>query len=226
MRKLTLLLLFSLSCILTALSTPNSAIWENEILIGVNDQNYYTIKTCRYLTGTYFHNIDSVFLIEREINTGKVIDRKVLRVIDHKDATTNGDWQHTEMIENPINLIEYQKDKKVELVFQSNYKNMKFKFSADGLLLLYRDSEELIENRAYVENYVDWFNEYLSYQEKYPNDFDFQIRISQTYESRTHKFFIVESGSDHTDSDFRQTVLVVHRDKLNAARQRINRRKN
>jgi hypothetical protein len=226
MQKATILLLFSLFFILTALSTPNVAFWENETLIGVNKQNYYTIKTCKYLTGTYYHNIDSVFLFEREINTGKVIERKVLRVIDHRDTTSNGDWKHTEMIKNSTNIIEHQKEKEVDLIFQSNYKNMKFKFSKDGLLLLYKDSEELIVTRAYIEKYVDWLNQYLSSQEKYPNNHDFQIRISQTYQSRTHEFFIVESGPDHSDSDFRQTVLVFHHDKLNTARQRINKRKN
>ena len=211
---------------LTVFATPNNAIWENEILIGVNSDNYYTIRTCKYLTGTYYHDIDSIFLIEKELSSGAIIDKIVLRVIDHKDSTANGDWQHKELIENPINLIEYQKNKHMEIAYQGNYFDSKFDFLRDGLFINYRNGKELIVDKTYLDKYIDWYSEYIQYQEEYSDDIDFRIKVALAYETRTHMFLVVESGSDHCDMDFRQSILVIDKNKYRTAKQNIVKRKN
>jgi hypothetical protein len=211
---------------LPVFSTPDSAVWENEILIGANDQNFYTIKMYKYLMGTYYANIDSVFLIEKAINNGEIIEKIVLRVVSNMDVTSEGDWQHTDRIENPINIIDYQKEKNIQLVYQRNFYDSKFSFSPQGLILNYRGSKELIVDRPAVNGFIDWFDQYIGYQETYSSDRDFRIRVSQAYESKTHVFLVVETGADQSDTTFKQSILVFQRDKLNSARQKINRLKN
>lgn len=92
----------------------------------------------------------------------------------------------------------------------------------NGLFLNYNGNEEIILNKTFLDGYIDWFDKCIIDQQKYPNDDDFQMRISASYESFSHLFLIVETGSGHTDSDFRQSVLVFPKDKYEFARKKLN----
>jgi hypothetical protein len=225
MKTLIFIMLLGSPTSLILFSTPDSSVWENEILIGANDDNFYTIKMCKYLTGTYYYNIDSVFLIERVLNSGKVNEKIVLRVVNNMDVTTEGNWQHTEMIEAPINIIEYQKEKKVNLVYQRNFDGLSFMFSPDGLIINYRESEEMIVSKAYIDSFIDWYDQSIALQETYSSDNEFRIKVSQSYESKTHVFLVVETGADQSDTNLRQSVLAFPQARIDSARQKINRLK-
>ena len=206
-----------------ALSTPNRATWENEILLGMNQSYFYTLKTCRYLTGTYFHSIDSVFLLEKDLKTGAVQEEIPIRVVEHRDETSMGDWTHTEQWKDPVNLIEYQMAKKMEILYQSNLpENYNFRFSGEGLMLHYKNREEQIVVTDHLANFISWIELYLYYQDNYKNDRDFRIRISEAYASAGHYFFVVESGVDHSDIDFKQSILVFRRELFQEAKRKID----
>lgn len=224
MKTKTLLFIAILLIFKMANSTPNSAVWENEILIGVTENYYYTMKLGRYFPSNYFQYADSLFLFEKELNTGKVTEKTILRVIHHNSAEIGGKWEHIEMVKNPLNLIQYQMEKKMEFAFKVSFPDTKFKINKKGLFLKMGKDEEILLNKTYVDKYVGWIDDCLTNQIKYPDINEYQIRVLETYAAAGYIFLVVESGANNADSDFRQTLLVFKQEIFYSAQQKINER--
>ena len=201
--------------------SPEKAIWENETLLGANEYNFYTLKAYRHINGNYYFTVDSVFLLEKSLGSGKVLAKVVLRVVENIDEDGNGNWQHSDRFTNQLDIIGYLRKKKASLIYAKNFTGLTFKLGNEGLMLNNKENETQLVSRQYIGNYIPWFAEYLDYQQAYPGDPDFQVRVSQEYQSASHIFLVVEAGASQGDTDFKQGIIVLSQDKFRVAKKLI-----
>ena len=136
-------------------ATPSEHYWENENLLGENTKYFYILKNCRYNPGSNYHFVDSVFLIERNKISGYVENKILLRIIDCEDETTMGDWVYTELFTNPLNLVQYQKEKSIHPIFKDEYDDI-IKITEIGIIVENHTDKKLIMGLWRLGRFSDW----------------------------------------------------------------------
>lgn len=208
------LLLFVFIALSSFSPTPNASVWENVQLIGANSKSVFSFNLLRYNRGTYYEDIDSLFVVEKELLTGTIIDKKLLRVIKNErlifsEYIDSMQHVHTEMYSNPFDLIAYQKENDIQFLFQGE-QNKLLKFAKEGLFFGEGSMKELVMDKKAVLKFMDIEDGPFSYIE------DFHISLAY-YNNPSFYILIVDSGEPYTDSDFRQALLPIPKELYNNA---------
>lgn len=89
--------------------------WEEEDLLGYNELHYYVLhrqKTFELSAMGLSPSRDSVFLLQKELSTGKVVDKILLKVIENRydrDGRSVSEYKYV----NPMNLTSYEKKHRI-----------------------------------------------------------------------------------------------------------------
>lgn len=223
MKKIIFLPVISFFIPLLSMATPNPCTWENEFLLGANDSRFFTLVQVKHLTGTYYYNVDSVFLVEKDHSTGKLLHKQLLRVVEHRDTTSNGNWKHSEVYTNPLNLFQYLASRKVLPVYRDAFPATSFQIRDTGLVMRYRGIDAQIVSKASMSGFIPWLETALEDQTATKGSRDFRIRISGAFSNGATVFLVVDTGPEQSDVDYRQTLLAIPRNTITQAIQRINR---
>ncbi|UII30491.1 hypothetical protein LVD17_19555 [Fulvivirga ulvae] len=196
-------------------ATPGDGIIENETLIGYNSTYYYSIKTVRYPTGSYYKFADSTFVMERALATGKVNTRICTHASTYIDQSTEGDWTKTEYRNTEFNYPRFLLNKKVKYLYPERYLNIhepaiRLDILKEGLVLQLKDYKVMVMDLVDMEPYAPWITESLSkeqyYRYKYPKEkFNF-VTIKAFVNDDQHAFFIIESK---IGAEILQAILVM-----------------
>ncbi|MBN1187509.1 MAG: hypothetical protein JXB49_34855 [Bacteroidales bacterium] len=229
MRTLLTKLLLLLHVIVYA--TPDDGIREYDVLVGYNESSYYSIKTIHYPTGNYFIMIDSSFLVERNLTTGKVTSRILLRAAKHIDNTTFEDWETIEYKNKNFNYSKFLADKKVKYLYPEIYQNTNFKplrlrVDIEGLKLIYRDDSILLETLEYISLYVPWIESFLENQLEHLRLFPYSgiefVSISNVVADDNYLFITING---EIDPEKYQSVVVMESKKYEKLKNEIVNRK-
>jgi len=221
MKKQFLLLIFlAVSKLIFAI--PDDGIREHDIVIGYNDNYYYSIKTISYPSGTYFSHRDSAFLVDRELQTGKVISKIFLSTRYHRDSTSYGDWKTKESDNNEFNYVEYLKENNIKYLFPNvyrytTYRNIRFDIDSEGLKIKRKNEKELLLGIEKVEIFAPWVRDYLLKEAKMDKEFPRRkheyIKVFDTVGDNEFLFVIIEGKYD---PEYLQSIVVIRKDKLEA----------
>ena len=164
---IALAFLFSLS--LSA--TPDDGIRKYEILFGYNDISFYSILTIHYPTGQYFKRVDSSFVIERNLITGELTEKILIRSATHSDTTSNQDWSTKEYLNTDFQFHNYLAAKQIKYLYPEIYSNnmyrpLRLHIDLEGLKVQYRNEKAIIENIDFVEIFAPGITETLNSQEE------------------------------------------------------------
>ena len=210
-------------------ATPDDGVREHDVLIGYNENYYYSFKTINYPSGTYYANRDSAFLIERELKSGKLISKIFISSRYHRDSTSYGDWRTKEYVNSKFNYIEYLSEKNIKYLYPSiykysSYRRLWFEVDFDGLKLMYKQEKELIAELDLVEVYAPWIRKYLQEKEKtkqkYPNSKREYVKAACLIGDNDYVFLIIIG---EMNADYLQSILPLKKEELSKkARETIN----
>ena len=176
MRKLLLILILAAT---SSFHTPDEGIQEYDVLIGYNDDFYYSIKTIHYLAENRFQRIDSSFLLQRSLKTSLEVNRTLLRAAKHTDKSTEEDWETNEFINPDFKLEQFIIENKIKYLFpeiyeNSNYRPYWFELDSEGLKISYRGETTVVQDMESIEKAASWMSESLKEQNEdskaYPDE--------------------------------------------------------
>lgn len=221
-------ILFLLICTPLLLNaTPSDGIRENETLIGYNNTHYYTIKAVQYPTGNYYRRIDSTFVVERELTTGKLNARICIRATTYIDRSTERDWVKQEYKNDTFDYTRFLLNKNIKYLypewFQSiNDPSVQLDMLYEGLILQLKNYKVVLMDADDMEPYAPWIKESLelerSYEQKYPKEkFNF-VTVEAFVSDDKYTFFMIKS---EFDVEILRSVLVMKTDRFKLLQQEV-----
>ncbi len=165
MKKQVLLLIF-IAFAFSNYATPESGVGIKEAVIGYNDNYFYTFQMNNYILGTYYAAKDSVFLLEKELSTGKIKSKIFVNSRHHFDKDANGRWETTISENSDLNFIDYVESKNIKYLYPTisrtfSYRNLKLIVDFTGLKLKLNGETELIVGFDKLEIFAPWVKHYL-----------------------------------------------------------------
>ena len=128
------LLLFGLLLLSSFRPTPNASVWENVQLIGANTKSVFSLNLLRYNSGSYYRSVDSLFVVEKNLKTGTLIERRPLKTVEFYQDPDSTSYVLTETYAKLFDLIAYQKENNIEFLFQGLIFDF-LKFTNEGLCI-------------------------------------------------------------------------------------------
>ena len=209
--KSIVILLILLNTGLTLVASPYPSKWEREEFIGATDTHYYTYLTKRYLPGSYYMYTDSTFLLKIQIQGDKTIESNIVRVVNHIDETSYGDWIHSEKIAPIFNVDEYLSKEGVYRAFPGNDLFYDFNLSlADNELSINDENRFVMLDSVSLQGFlkIDW--------EEIDFGVHYLLRVSSYFKVKEKYYFVIQYGHGG-DMDFFQDIITMDADKVKAA---------
>ena len=203
--SLLLLVLLVLSSFMT---TPGSSVWENVQLIGANSKSVFSLNVLRYNSGSYYRSVDSLFVVEKNLMTGSLIERRPLKTVEFYQDPDSTSYVLTETYSKPFDLIAYQKDNDIEFLFKDGISDL-LKFTNEGLYIVDGTIKELVMDKQTVLKFMNIENKAFNGQEKF--------HISLAYSHPQYLILIVDYGTCSSDEDFLQAIVSIPDDQYHNA---------
>lgn len=196
-------------------ATPSDGIRENETLIGYNKTYYYTIKAVQYPTGNYYRRIDSTFVVERELTTGKLNAKICIHATTFIDKSTERDWVKQEYKNETFDYANFLLNKKIKYLYPEWFQNIndpsiQLDMLYEGLIVQLKNYKVVLMDADDIEPYAPWIKESLelerSYEQKYPKEkFNF-VTVEAFVSDDMYTFFMIKS---EFDVEILRSVLVM-----------------
>ena len=226
MRTFNLVVLATLS-LLELSATPDQGIRKYEILFGYNEVSYYSIQTIHYPTGQYYKMVDSSFVTERNLVTGELTEKILIRSATHNDTTANQDWHTKEYLNSEFQFHKYLATKQItylypEIYSNNTYRPVRLHMDLEGLKVQHRENKAIIENIDFVETFAPGITETLNTQEelriKYPGQKINFVKVVDFVGDGKYLFVMLGYGDD---PEYNQSVCVISMDKFEKVRKEL-----
>jgi hypothetical protein len=97
--------------------TPGFNRWERALLLGANDDSYYTLVFTRHNPGSYYSDFDTVYVQQRSNQSGEIVRRFEASTQVLRDTTAYGDWAYLSDSAYLFDSIEFVRAERVRLAF-------------------------------------------------------------------------------------------------------------
>lgn len=187
------------------MTTPDGFVWENIQVIGANKKSVFSLNLLRYNSGSYYRSVDSLFVVEKNLMNGCLIERRPLKTVafyQHPDSTT---YELTETFSEPFDLIDYQRENNIEFLFQNSPFDL-LKLKEEGLFVAGDTIEELLMDKQTLISFMDIENNPFVYVDEF--------NIAAKYSNKQYVIFVVNYGPLYSDENFKQTIISIPNDQF------------
>jgi len=168
-------------------STPERGFTTREIFIGANDSFFVSVTNKRTQPGTYYEFSDSTFICSYFLDTSKMIEKTLIKVVHYQNQYAAGNWVETEKLKKDIYATNVFLDKyDVALSYPSKYLS-KENITKEELGLVGTNSDG---KQVFILN-KEIINEIFSIENH------LEIKVLEIYETNSHFFLQLQRDVDN-----------------------------
>lgn len=197
MKKTLIALAAALLMVSPVWASPDSSLWRQVEMLGVDGQHYFIRVKERVNPGTYYDYTIREVIEKYHISTNRRIGRIVVReTVYHRPVLAGGEWTHKDKPHPAVNVSEYLTKNKVRPLSPVSVRPKLGAAFIKRDLYLTRGKHKAFLRKTGVSRLVDDYE---------PGD----TRLTAIYIAKDYVLIIVQQGTDVIDADYIQKVLPV-----------------